>query len=67
MEKIAEKNGMEVSEVSNYIRTKLPYQLVRSQVECIRGSRSLFPLSKATIDTGEIEVVNKSARIGEEQ
>ena len=66
VEKIAEKNGMEVSDVSNYIRTKLSYQLVRSQVACIRGSRSLFPLT-GPIDTNEIEVVNKSARIGEEQ
>ena len=63
VEKVAEKNGMETSEVANYIRTKVSYELVRSQVACIRGSRSLW--KKPTIDTGEIEVVNSSARIEE--
>ena len=40
-EKITEKQGTEKSVVSNYIRSKVSHMLVRSQVECIRGSKAI--------------------------
>jgi hypothetical protein len=63
VEKVAEKRGIEKSGVANYIRTKLSYNLIRSQVACIRGSRSLW--KKPVINTGDIELVNGSTRIAE--
>ena len=42
VEKTAEKNGMEASVVASYIRTKISYELIRSQVACIRGFRVLW-------------------------
>ena len=61
VEKLAEKNGMERSIIANYVRTKLSFELIRSQVACIRGSRSLW--KKVIIDTGEIELVSSKANI----
>ena len=61
-EKLAEKKDLPESVVSNYIRTKVSYELVRSQVACVRGSRRL---RKLRIDPGEIEVVASSAAIRE--
>ena len=61
VEKTAEKNGMEASVVASYIRTKISYELIRSQVACIRGSRGLW--KKPLIDTGECEVVDTASRI----
>ena len=60
MEKIAEKQGTERSVVANYIRSKVSFELVRSQVECIRGSRSR---KKMVLDAKEIEVVNRVSEI----
>ena len=57
VEKTAEKNGKEPS----HIRTKISYELIRSQVACIRGSRGLW--KKPVIDTGECEVVDTVSRI----
>ena len=59
-EKLAEKKDLAASVVSNYIRTKVSFELVRSQVACIRGSRKL---RKMKIDAGEIEMVTTSANI----
>ncbi len=42
IDKVAEKRGMYRSVIANYIRTKLSFHLVRSQVLCIRGSRSVI-------------------------
>ena len=61
VEKMAEKKDLEASQVASYIRTKLSFELVRSQVNCIRGSRSLW--KKPQIDTGEIELVQNCSRI----
>ena len=58
--KVAEKRGLLRSYVANYIRTKLSFHLVRSQVLCIRGSRSLYT---PTINIGDAEVVQESAGI----
>ena len=62
IEKVAEKNGVERSQVAGYIRTKVSFELIRSQVACIRGSRSLW--KNSVVDTGAIELVNRLARIG---
>ena len=62
IEKVAVKNDMETSVVANYIRTKVSFELVRSQVACIRGSRSL---KKMTIDVNEVELVNSASDIRE--
>ena len=63
IEKLSEKNGMERSEVASYVRAKVSFELIRCQVACIRGSRSLW--KKTLINTGEIELVNSLARIQE--
>ena len=60
VEKVAEKKDMEVSVVANYIRTKVSFELIRSQVACIRGSRSL---KKISLDMDEVEVVDSASRI----
>ena len=48
------------SNVANYIRTKLSFHLVRSQVLCIRGSRSI---RVPKIDLGEVEYVQGLSEI----
>jgi hypothetical protein len=63
VEKVAEKRGIDKSGVANYIRTKISFELIRAQVACIRGSRSLW--KKPVINTGDIELVNGSTRIAE--
>ena len=63
VEKVAEKKGLERSLVASYIWTKVSFELIRAQVNCIRGSRSLW--KKPQIDTGEIEVVQNSSNIEE--
>ena len=60
-EKITEKQGTEKSVVSNYIRSKVSHMLVRSQVECIRGSKA--KLTRMVADAKEAEVVNIRAEI----
>ena len=62
-EKLAEKKALhENVVVANYIRTKVSFELVRSQVACIRGSRRL---RKIRIDPGEMEMVTNTATINE--
>ena len=58
--KVAEKHDMHISIVANYIRTKLSFEIVRSQVLCVRGSRSL---RRPTINVSEVEVVQHVAGI----
>ena len=58
--KIADKRDLERSYVANYIRTKISFHLVRSQVLCIRGARKLYT---PTIDVDESEVAQETARI----
>ena len=60
VEKVADKKDIETSVVANYIRSKISFELIRSQVACIRGSRSL---KKVNIDTNEMEVVECAARM----
>ena len=58
----AEKKNMQRSVVANYIKTKVSFELIRSQVACLRGSRQW---KKVKIDTGEIEVVAEVSSIRE--
>ena len=60
--KLAEKKDMAQSMVANYVRTKVSFELVRSQVRCLRGSRSL---RKMKIDVGEMELVADQTNIRE--
>ena len=60
MEKVSEKKDLQLSVVSNYIRTKISFELIRSQVACIRGSRSLRAL---TLDVNEAELVDTASII----
>ena len=61
--KIAEKKDVPLSSISNYVRTKLSFILVKSQVMCIRGSRKLW---KPKIDIQEAEVVQCQGEIRED-
>ena len=62
IEKLSEKKHIMQSKVANYVRTKVSFELIRSQVRCIRGSRSL---KKVRIDTGEMEMVAEQMNIRE--
>ena len=62
IEKLAEKKGDEPSVVANYIRTKISFELVRSQVACIRGARKM---RKMTVDTCDMNLVTSNANITE--
>ena len=53
--KLSEKKEIPNSVMANYIRTKLSFELVRSQVLCVRGSRKLW---SSKIDVQEAEVVD---------
>ena len=61
IEKLSEKRQTEKSVVASYIRRKISFELVKSQVACVRGSRNLW--KKLVIDTGEIEVVDQQANV----
>ena len=62
IEKLALKKGMEKSFVANFVRTKISFELVRSQVACIRGARKM---QKMTVDTGEMNIVATASEIME--
>ena len=62
--KIAEKRDVPISVVANYVRTKISFVLVRSQVLCVRGCRKLW--QKNSVDAGEAEVVQCRGRIKED-
>ena len=47
--------------MASYIRTKISYELIRSHVACIGGSRGLW--KKPVIDIGECEVVDTASGI----
>ena len=55
-EKISEKHDIPKSTISNYIRTKISFELVRAQGECLRGSRSRR--QPFNLDVKESEVVD---------
>ena len=58
--KLSEKKEIANSVMANYIRTKLSFELVRSQVLCVRGSRKLW---SSKIDVHEAEVVDSAGVI----
>ena len=49
---------MHTSIMANYIRTKLSFEIVKSQLLCIRG---LWRMRKPYVDVGEVEVVQHVA------
>eukprot|EP00794_Sanderia_malayensis_P013173 gene13173-biopygen10500 len=59
--KIAEKRDLPVSSVTNWIRTKLSFALLRSAILCIHGSRNRR--TKVEVDTANIELVEAICRI----
>ena len=61
-EKISEKHDIPNSIVSNYIRTKVSFELIRSQVMCIRGS---CVKRQAILDVNECQVVDSTSRVRE--
>lgn len=65
VEKTAEKSGNERSVVGKYIRTKISFELIRSQVACIRGSRALWKRPVIPVDLGEMQVVDSVGSITE--
>ena len=54
IEKVADKKDMETSVVANYLRTKISFELIRSQVGLTRT---------VSIDTNEMELVECAARL----
>ena len=62
--KLAEKKDIPISSISNYVRTKLSFILVRSQVFCVQGNRK--PWSKQSFDVQEAEVIQHNGRVREE-
>ena len=60
IEKIAVKHDLPTSTVANYVRTKISFELVRSQVMCLRGSRTR---KKINVELKESEVVNCVSRV----
>ena len=62
IEMTAEKKNLVHSVVANYMRTKVSFELVRSQVACLRGSRRLW---KMKIDSGDMELVTNASTIRE--
>ena len=59
VEKIAKKRDMPSSVISNYVRTKIAFSLIRSLVNCIRGTRSRYHHREVLVDVAEIEVSEK--------
>ena len=57
---ISEKFDMNRSTVANYIRTKLSFHLVRSQVLCVRGSRTI---RVPKVDLAEVEYIQGLSEI----
>lgn len=58
--KISEKYDMHLSTVTNYIRTKISFHLIQSQVLCIRGSRSI---RAPQVNVNDIEYVQGISEI----
>ena len=60
VEKLSEKRGDEPSVVANYVRSKISFELVRSQVACIRGARKM---KKMCVDTMEMNLTSNLSNI----
>ena len=57
--KIAEKRDVPISVIANYVRTKLSFILVRSQVMCIRGCRKLWGHNMDILEAEVVQCVGK--------
>ena len=53
--KLSQKLDLPNSVVANYVRTKISFDLIKSQNMCLRGARSR---KKVNVEVEEIEVVN---------
>ena len=60
IEKLSEKKGDGRSIVANYVRTKISFSLVRSQIACIRGSRGR---KRIPVNAQEMNIVTNTSRI----
>ena len=60
--KLSTKLDLPNSVVANYVRTKISFDLVRSQVMCLRGARSK---KRSNVQVEEMEVVNCLSRMPE--
>ena len=61
--KIAEKRDIDYNIVIQWLRTKISYNLLKSAILCIRGSRSIYRQKK--IETNDIEIAHTN-RISDE-
>ena len=59
--KIADKYDFPLSVVSNHLRTKISFDLIRSQVMCLRGSRR----RKMNYQLENVEVAENASNIKE--
>jgi len=66
--KLAEKHGTDSGTMKNWLRTKLSFNLIRSAVLCIRGSRSIqvkviqwILLTWTLPEKWELQIVSKRA------
>ena len=62
VEMLSEKRGDEPSVVANYIRSKISFELVKSQVACIRGARKM---KKMVVDTVDMNLISNMSNISE--
>ena len=60
IELVSTKKKLEHSVVSIYIRTKISFELVQSQISCIRGARSLKVM---TMDVNDAEIIHSDSII----
>ena len=59
IDKLAEKKDIDVTIIANYVYTKISFSLLRSAVQCIRGTRS-YCTSKINLDEVELSTSNKN-------
>ena len=62
-EKIADKRNVPISKMKNWIRTRINFHLLRCQILCLRGSRSIRrPEIPAVVDT-DVSLVVEEGKI----
>ena len=59
--KIAMKKDLDYGKVTNWLRTKISFVLLRSAILCIRGSRNWK--KSARIDIGDIEISTERSQM----
>ena len=60
-DRLAEKKGTKISIVTNWIRTKISFALLRSSLLCIRGSRAVY--QKPDVNTEDITLSENNSRL----